>query len=163
MAQPIEDTIMKNIMELFRGDAIKFFGIDTQIVASARNELTHMPIQRKTDDWLWEVEDGSYLHFEFQSDYDKQDLARFMLSDAMLHHKTGKPIRTIVVYSAGIKDTLTTLDAGAIQYHVSLLHVNFGRRPNLRRYQSKGGRRHTAHQTGFDVSSVSTHDAGQCR
>jgi hypothetical protein len=115
---------MKAVMELFRGDAVKFFGINTRVIASARTELSHIPIQRKTDDWLWETDEDSYLHFEFQSDYDKKDLARFMISDAILHYNTGKSVRTIVVYSADIEETITTLDAGAIQYNVEAFYMS---------------------------------------
>jgi predicted transposase/invertase (TIGR01784 family) len=111
-------------MELFKGDAVKFFGIDAQIVAPARTELSHIPVQRNTDDWLWRTDDDSFLHFEFQSDYNKNDLARFMVSDAMLYFKEGKPIKTIVVYSAEIKDTITTLDIGAIQYNVEAFYMS---------------------------------------
>jgi hypothetical protein len=112
LSQPIEDTIMKNIMELFKGDAVKFFGINKRIIAPARTEFSHIPIQRKTGDWLWETDDDSYLHFEFQSDYDKQDMSRFMITDAMVFFKTGKPVKTIVVYSADIKETITTTGRG---------------------------------------------------
>ena len=61
-----------------------------------------------------EAEDETLVHFEFQSTYDKNDLIRFMVSDAMLYFKEQKSIRTIVVYSADIKETATTLDAGSI-------------------------------------------------
>jgi len=111
-------------MELFKGDAVKFFGINKRIIAPARTEFSHIPIQRKTGDWLWETDDDSYLHFEFQSDYDKQDMSRFMITDAMIFFKTGKPIKTIVVYSADIKETITTLDAGAIQYNVDAFYMS---------------------------------------
>ena len=124
MSMPIEDSIMKIAMELFKGDAVKFFGIDVKVTAPARSELTHIPIQRKTDDWLWETDEDSFVHFEFQSDYDPKDLSRFMLSDAILHFNTGKPVRTIVVYTADIKETITTLDAGAIQYNVEAFYMS---------------------------------------
>jgi len=42
----------------------------------------------------------------------------------MLYFKERKPIRTIVVYSAEIKDTITTLDAGAIQYSVDAFYMS---------------------------------------
>ncbi|MDR1663552.1 MAG: hypothetical protein LBR83_01325 [Clostridiales bacterium] len=72
---------------------------------------------------MLEAEDASYLHFEFQTTYSKEDLARFMVSDAMLHFKEGKPIRTIVVYSADIEETVATLDAGSIQYKVEPFYM----------------------------------------
>jgi len=124
LPKQIEDTIMKAVMELFKGDAVKFFGINTRVIASARTELAHIPVQRKTDDWLWETDEDTFLHFEFQSDYDKKDLARFMVSDAILHFNTGKPVRTIVVYSAEISETITTLNAGAIQYNVEAFYMS---------------------------------------
>jgi len=119
-----EDTIMKSIMELLKGDAVKFFGIDARVVASARTELSNIPIQRKTDDWLRKTDDDSFLHFEFQPDYDKKYIARFMVSGAILHYNTGTPVRTIVVYSADIKETITTLDAGVIKYNVKAFYMS---------------------------------------
>lgn len=119
-----EDVIMKSIMELFKGDAIKFFGIDKQIISAARTELLEIQTQKNINDWVWLAEDNTYIHFEFQSYYDKKDLVRFMRSDALLYTKEMKPIRTIVVYSAGIKDTITTIDAGSIQYRVEAFYMS---------------------------------------
>jgi len=117
-------------MELFKGDAVKFFGINKKIVsgttlsAEARNELTHIHIQRNINDWLVEAEDETFLHFEFQSDYDEEDLSRFMVTDAILYKQKRKPIRTIVVYTADIKETKTTFDAGSIQYNVDAFYMS---------------------------------------
>jgi len=130
VAQPKEDMVLKAVIELFKGDAVKFFGIDKQIVsavtisAESRTELSHIHIQKNVDDWLLEADDGSFIHFEFQSDYDPQDLKRFMVSDAMLYFKVGKPIRTVVVYTAEIQKTQTRLDAGAIQYEVDAFYMS---------------------------------------
>jgi len=121
---------MKSIMELFKGDAVKFFGIDKQVVSAAtisaasRTELTHIHIQKNIDDWILETDDDTFIHFEFQSDYNPKDLSRFMVSDAMLYFSVQKPIRTIVVYTADIKDTITMLDAGAIKYSVDAFYMS---------------------------------------
>ena len=130
MSQPIEDTIMKSIMELFKGDAVKFFGINKKIVsgttlsAEARTEFTHIHIQRNINDWLLETDDDSFVHFEFQSDYDKEDLSRFMVTDAILYNRKRKPIITIVVYTADIKETETNFNAGSIQYSVNAFYMS---------------------------------------
>ena len=130
MSKQTEDIIMKSIMELFKGDAVKFFGINKQIVsattlsAETRTELLHIHIQKNIDDWLLEADDNSFLHFEFQSDYDPKDLKRFMVTDAMLYYKEGKPIKTIVVYTADIEETVTELDAGSIQYSVDTFYMS---------------------------------------
>jgi len=104
-----EDVVMKSIMELFKGDAVKFFGIDKRVISAAPTELSHIPVQKNINDWVLYADDDSYIHFEFQSDYSKKDLARFMVSDAMLYYNEGKPIKTIVVYSSDIKETITAI------------------------------------------------------
>ena len=109
---------MKNIMELFKGDAAKFFGIDKKIMAPARTELIHIDMTKKTDDWVFLTEDNTYIHFEFQSTKKPNDLARFMVSDAILYTKERKTIKTIVVYSSNIKSAITELNAGSIKYGV---------------------------------------------
>ena len=130
MSQPIEDIIMKGVLELFKGDAVKFFGIDKRIVAgttisaATRTELSHIHIQKNIDDWVLEADDNSFIHFEFQSTYAPEDLARFMVADAMLFFKERKRIRTIVVYTADIEDTITTMDAGSIQYSVDTFYMS---------------------------------------
>jgi len=121
---------MKGVMELFKGDAVKFFGINKQILsastvsAASRTELTHIHIQKNIDDWILEADDNTFLHFEFQSDFDPKDLSRFMVSDAMLYYNVRKPIRTIVVYTADIMDTITEIDAGAIKYSVDAFYMS---------------------------------------
>jgi len=118
-----EDIVMKSIMELFKGDAVKFFGIDTKIISAAPTELIQIEPLKKINDWMWLGDNQSFLHFEFESTYDKEDLARFMVSDAIFYYKEKKPVRTIVVYSADITDTETTLDTGTIKYSVEAFYM----------------------------------------
>ena len=114
---------MKSIMELFKGDAVKFFGIDKKIVSATRTEYSHLNLQKNIDDWILKADDDSYLHFEFQTTNKKQDLPRFMVSDAILCYQEGKPVKTIVVYSSDIEQTNTTLDYGSIQYKVDAFYL----------------------------------------
>ncbi|MDR1687521.1 MAG: hypothetical protein LBS21_02785 [Clostridiales bacterium] len=114
---------MKSIMELFKGDAIKFFGIDKNVVSVERTEFTQIKAIQKTDDWMLKAEDGSYIHIEFQTTHSLKDLSRFMLADAMLYYKEGKPIKTIVVYSSDIDQTITEINAGALQYGVEAFYM----------------------------------------
>ena len=123
MSTQHEDVVMKSIMELFKGDAVKFFGIDKRVISAAPTELSHIPVQKNINDWVLYADDDSYIHFEFQSDYSKKDLARFMVSDAMLYYNEGKPIKTIVVYSSDIKETITALDADSIKYQVHAFYM----------------------------------------
>jgi hypothetical protein len=117
-----EDAIMKNVMELFKGDAVKFFGIDKEIVSAARTEMLEINVQKNINDWFLLAADDTYLHLEFQTTYNKDDLSRFMVSDAMLYYKEKKPVKTIVIYSSDIEETVASLDAGSIQYNVAAFY-----------------------------------------
>ena len=127
---PIEDTVMKCVMELFKGDALKFFGLKKRIVSgalvdgAARTEAVHVHIQKNISDWMLEADDGSFVHLEFASGYKKKDLRRYMVSDAIMHFKTGRPIKTLVVYTADIKDKPTGLRAGSIRYDVDAFYMS---------------------------------------
>jgi hypothetical protein len=114
---------MKSIMGLFQGDAVKFFGIDKEIIATVRTELTHLELKKNVDDWVFEADDKSFIHFEFQSTSKKSDLKRFMVSDAMLCHDNGRPVKTVVVYSGNIEKAKTSLDFGAIKYEVEAFYL----------------------------------------
>jgi len=123
LATQHEDIVMKSIMELFKGDAVKFFGIDTKIISPARTELIKIDLLKKINDWMWLGDDKSFLHFEFESKYDKKSISRFMAADAILFYYEAKPIRTVVVYSADVQQTETTLDAGSIKYSVEAFYM----------------------------------------
>lgn len=110
-------------MELFKGDAVSFFGVDKKIVSATRTELTQLHLQRNIDDWIFLADDDTFLHFEFQTTDKKEDLPRFMVSDAMLCYKEGKPVKTIVVYSSDIERTNTILNYGAIQYQIEAFYM----------------------------------------
>jgi hypothetical protein len=114
---------MKAVMELFQGDAVKFFGIDKTIVAPARTEFMHLEYKKNVDDWVFEADDKSFVHFEFQTTLKKDDLGRFMVSDAILYNKTGEPVKTVVVYSGDIEKAKTSLDCGSIKYEVDAFYL----------------------------------------
>lgn len=74
-------------------------------------------------DYLFYTEDGSYLHFEFQTTDKKEDIKRFLYYDASLYYKEKRKVKTIVVYSADIEDVVTYLDAGTIKYEVEAFYM----------------------------------------
>jgi hypothetical protein len=53
----------------------------------------------------------------------KDDLKRFMVSDAILYDKSSEPIKTIVVYSGAIEKAKTSLDCGSIKYEVQPFYL----------------------------------------
>ncbi|ERI92095.1 hypothetical protein HMPREF1982_02635 [Clostridiales bacterium oral taxon 876 str. F0540] len=119
----IEDTVFKKAMEFFKDNAVKFFGIDTKIIAPAETEIKNVEIKTNYTDYLFYTEDGNYLHFEFQTTDKKEDIKRFMYYDASLYYKEKRKVRTIVIYSADIENTESFIDAGSIKYQVEAFYM----------------------------------------
>lgn len=123
LAQNTEDIIMKNVFDLLKGDALKFFGIDKKIVARARTEVNFVELKTNFDDNVYLLEDGTLIHFEFQTTNKKDDIYRFMVSDAFLAFKERKSVRTIVIYSSDIVNAPSNLDLGSITYKIDTFYM----------------------------------------
>ncbi|MBC2582291.1 DUF4351 domain-containing protein [Clostridium sp. DJ247] len=122
--QKIEDSVLKSAMDFFRQSAVNFFGINTKITAPAETELKDIKINTNIMDYTFYTEDGSYLHFEFQTTNKDEDIRRFLLYDASLYCKSNRKIRTIVVYSADIENAKTYVDAGNIKYSTEAFYMS---------------------------------------
>ncbi|MPM35703.1 hypothetical protein SDC9_82296 [bioreactor metagenome] len=118
-----EDAVLKKAMEFFKDNAVKFFGIDTKIISAAETEIKNIEIRTNYTDYLFYTEDGSYLHFEFQTTNKKDDIKRFLYYDASLYYKEKRKVRTIVIYSADIENVETYIDAGTIKYNIEAFYM----------------------------------------
>lgn len=120
----IEDAIMKSILDVFKEDALQFFGIKSKIITAARTELKNLQIDTSFMDYTFLLDDNSFLHLEFQTTNRKSDLARFLAYDAVLYYKENMPINTIVVYSSNIKKAKTNINIGSIKYSVNAFYMS---------------------------------------
>ncbi len=120
----VEDAVLKKAMEFFKDNAVKFFGIDKNIIAPAETEIKNIDIKTNYTDYLFYAEDGSYIHFEFQTTNKKDDLKRFLYYDASLYYKEKRNVMTIVIYSADIDDVETCIDAGSIKYNIKAFYMS---------------------------------------
>jgi len=106
----VEDAVMKEAMNYFKDHAVRFLGIKEKVIAPAETELKNIDIKTNQMDYLFYVEDGSYLHFEFQTTKKRDDLSRFLYYDTSLYCKNRRKIKTVIIYSADIENTETYLD-----------------------------------------------------
>ncbi|MBE6064442.1 DUF4351 domain-containing protein [Clostridium cochlearium] len=120
----IEDSIMKNAMDIFKQSAVDFFKLDTKIIAPANTELKTIDIKTNFTDYTFYTEDGNYLHFEFQTTNKEEDINRFLFYDASLFYKYGKKVNTIVVYSSDIKKSKTKVNAGSLKYEIRAFYMS---------------------------------------
>lgn len=75
------------------------------------------------NDNVYLLEDDTLIHLEFQTTKKKEDIYRFMVSDAVLAYKERKPVRTIVIYSADIVNAASYLDIGSITDTVDTFYM----------------------------------------
>ncbi|PRR81776.1 DUF4351 domain-containing protein [Clostridium vincentii] len=119
----VEDAVFKRAMEVFKEGAAEFFDLDEKIIAPAETEIKNIDIKTNVMDYLFYTDSGDYLHFEFQTTDKKDDISRFLYYDASLYFKHKKKIRTVVVYSSDIKNTITYLNCGTINYNVEAFYM----------------------------------------
>ncbi|MHC6179304.1 DUF4351 domain-containing protein [Clostridium sp. JNZ X4-2] len=119
----VEDAVLKRAMEIFQQSAVSFFNIGTRIIAPAETEIKNIEIKTGYMDYLFYTEDGSYLHFEFQTTDKKDDIKRFLYYDASLFYREKRKVRTIVVYSSDIEDVEEYIDAGTIKYRIEPFYM----------------------------------------
>ncbi|QQK79631.1 hypothetical protein HUG20_06890 [Salicibibacter cibi] len=101
-----------------------FYGIDTAPIVGV--EPTDLPVIDVNDsrmDFVFLLEDDSYLHIEFQTTFKISDLERFKLYDAALYDQKKRRIYTYVVYGADINEAEEFLDHGSIQYRAHAIYM----------------------------------------
>jgi hypothetical protein len=108
-----EDVIFKEAMHYFAKGGLKFFGITQGIKSIGFTELEEVKIKNQHMDFVFLMEDDTYLHFEFQTtNKGFEELSRFLEYDSILHHKTNKKVNTIIIYTGGIDRAPDILEFG---------------------------------------------------
>ena len=121
-----KDIIQKHISALFRDAALDFYGIKTtaKIKELINVELPVVEISETSTDFIFLLEDDSYLHFEFQSSYNKSDLIRFAGYDLRLYERDGREIETVVIYTADVNIVPVGLKIGSLTYNPDIVMMN---------------------------------------
>ncbi|QQK77716.1 hypothetical protein HUG15_20435 [Salicibibacter cibarius] len=118
------DIIFKAMTEQFGQKALNFYGIYTAPIL--RVEPTDLPVidvNERRMDFVFLLQDDTYLHLEFQTTFSINDLKRFKLYDTALYDKTGRNIYTYVIYGADITKADEHLDHGSIQYRANAIYM----------------------------------------
>jgi hypothetical protein len=111
------DIIQKHTGTLFKDAALSFYGINTAKVKELVNvELPIVEVGRVVMDFVFLLEDDTYLHIEFQTSYNASDLIRFAKYDLLLYERDGRKVRTVVIYTADVKTEPSPLDTGSLVF-----------------------------------------------
>ena len=87
-------------------------------------ELPIVKIADSSTDYIFLLEDDSYLHLEFQTTNKKEDLARFAAYDWRLYERDRRNIVTVIIYSSEIKEVDTCLEIGSATYNPRKIMMN---------------------------------------
>lgn len=60
----LEDMVMKTAAQFFGEEMLGFIGITKKVLRAAPTELIHLEARQMYEDFNYEMEDGSWYHFE---------------------------------------------------------------------------------------------------
>ena len=91
-------------------------------------ELTIVEVGTTSIDFIFLLEDDTYLHLEFQSTYSIDDLIRFAGYDLQLYKRDKRRIQTVVIYSSDVRKAADSIDIGSLVYAPTnvLMHEHDG-------------------------------------
>jgi len=118
------DIIQKYASGLFKGSALEFYGIEAEIKELINVELPVVEVTDSSTDYIFLLEDDSYLHLEFQTRYNKKDLARFLAYDVRLYERDERKVTTVIIYSSEVKTADASLDVGSATYEPQKIMMN---------------------------------------
>ncbi len=75
-----------------------------------------MEVAGSAADFVFLLEDDTYLHFEFQSTYNKKDLIRFAGYDLRLYERDGRRVMTVIIYTANAGHVADGINIGSLVY-----------------------------------------------
>ena len=112
-----KDIIHKHTSGLFRNAALEFFGVKTAKIKELINvELPVVEVTETSTDYVFLLEDDSYVHVEFQTAYSKEDLTRFAMYDLRLYERDKRQVQTVIIYSSEVKTAVGELKVGSLTY-----------------------------------------------
>lgn len=119
LSQHSMDVIFKLEARQLGAALARRFGINLpRVVRHFPTEVPVADVHLEQLDSVFELADGGLLHLEFQTEYRRETLARFLLYDAYLYERHGRPIYTVVIYGAGVMVAADTVEGGWLYYRV---------------------------------------------
>ncbi len=125
--------------ELFKDETLEYYELNLPKIISVKpTELPVINVSDRNMDFVFELEDNSLLHLEFQTTWKKADLLRFAQYDIALYQKERRKINTVVIYSGKYESAENELDMGSNKYKV--LQVFMIKYDGIKRYKEIKGK-----------------------
>jgi hypothetical protein len=78
--------------------------------------LPIVEVNKTSIDFIFLLEDGKYMHIEFQTSYKKADLIRFTRYNLRLYERDKREIQTVIIYSSDVRKAADSLKIGSLTY-----------------------------------------------
>ena len=135
----VEDAVMKAVMQWFKDELLPYFGIKGKAVAIAPTEAVHLELKKLLQDLNLVMEDGLWIHFEFQSKNEGlEGLKRFRVYEAVTSYQYKVKITTYVLFSGKIQNPMTEFTEGVNTYRIQpIIMTKFNIDELMRKLQEK--------------------------
>ena len=118
----LEDLALKSAIDYFGDELIHWLGIQEKTVRSAPTEIVELETRHMYEDFLYEMENGNWYHFEFESDsLTIDDLKRFREYEASTARRINAPVITYVICSSKVKKIRSSISEGINTYRVRVI------------------------------------------
>ena len=122
--QPLEDRALKEAAALFGEELMPLLGIEGSMKRIAPTEQVYLNPKDFTEDFNYEMLDGSWKHLEFESDEIKvKDLRRFRTYEAVTSQNYDVDVTTYVICTARGKKLKDRLETGINTYRVKVVRM----------------------------------------
>lgn len=120
----LEDLAFKSAIDYFGDELIHWLGIQEKTVRSAPPEIVELETRHMYEDFLYEMENGNWYHFEFESDsLTIDDLKRFREYEASTARRINAPVITYVICSSKVKKIRSSISEGINTYRVRVIRL----------------------------------------
>ena len=120
----LEDMAMKTAAQYFGEELLSYLGVKEKALRVAPTEIIQMEARQLYQDFNFEMENGWWYHFEFESDeITEDDLMRFREYEAATSRIYRVPVVTCVLCSAKVRKIKTELAQGLNIYRIQALRL----------------------------------------
>lgn len=120
----LEDLALKSAADYFGAELLHWIGIPGKIIRSSPTEIVELETRHMYEDFLFEMEDGTWCHFEFESDaITADDLKRFREYEAATARRVNAPVITYVICSSKARRLLDHITEGLNTYRVKVIRL----------------------------------------
>ena len=122
--QPLEDRSFKMAAQFFGKEFLSVIGVMQEVNRIARTEQIHLEMKQFLEDFNFEMKDGSWSHFEFETDsITEEDLRRYRAYEAVVSYYYGVEVRTYVICTAKVKQIKRSFRQGENIYRIKVIRV----------------------------------------